>query len=217
MEICFQLSIILKGSCNFNFTLMPVNKSLLLLFMVQSFPLEYRALTWHATFKESKQKHSLYVVIQTTEREETINQRNEVEQNIVLCYLQANSVKLICQKIKSHNSVMTKFYLLRSELVVLANNIYDVVEILIKQKKRIIFLRGFYQLNFLVFQKIKRPAKSTNRCSSFETISILQELGMSSTYKFCFSHSLVHNPLHTCYKSAVSSCPDVEVAAKRNL
>lgn len=40
---------------------------------------------------------------------------------------------------------------------------------------------------------------------------------MSSSHGFCFGHSLVHNPLHTCNESAVSSSADVEVAAKGNL
>lgn len=64
---------------------------------------------------------------------------------------------------------------------------------------------------------IKGPCNSTNRCSSFEAISVFQELGMTSSHSFCFSHSLVHNPLHTCNESTLSSSPNVEVAAKGNL
>ena len=40
---------------------------------------------------------------------------------------------------------------------------------------------------------------------------------MSSSHGFCFGHSIVHNPLYTRYESAISSSPDVEVAAKGNL
>ena len=40
---------------------------------------------------------------------------------------------------------------------------------------------------------------------------------MCSSHGFCFGHSLVHNPLHTCNESAVSPSPDVKVAAKSNL
>lgn len=40
---------------------------------------------------------------------------------------------------------------------------------------------------------------------------------MSSSDGFCFRNSLVHNPLHTCNESTVSSSPDVKVAAKGNL
>lgn len=65
--------------------------------------------------------------------------------------------------------------------------------------------------------RIQGSTNSTNRCSSFEAISVLQELSMSSSHGFCFSNSLVHNPLHTCNESTVSSSPDVKVAAKGNL
>ena len=40
---------------------------------------------------------------------------------------------------------------------------------------------------------------------------------MRSSHSFCFSHSLVHNPLHTCNESTVSSSTDVKVAANSNL
>lgn len=40
---------------------------------------------------------------------------------------------------------------------------------------------------------------------------------MTSSHSFCFGHSLVHNPLHTCNESTVSSSPNVEVATKGNL
>ena len=65
--------------------------------------------------------------------------------------------------------------------------------------------------------RLKGSFNFTNRCSSFEAISVLQELSMSSSHSFCFGYSLVYSPLHTCNESTVSSSPDVEVAAKGNL
>lgn len=47
-----------------NFTLMPAKKSLLLVVIVQSLPLEYRALTLHATWNESVTKNTITILIQ---------------------------------------------------------------------------------------------------------------------------------------------------------
>lgn len=85
----------------------------------------------------------------------------------------------------------------------------------IKQRQELFLGKDLF--SWIYSPLIKVPSKSTNRCSSFEAISVFQELGMSSSHGFCFGHSLVHNPLYTCYKSAVSSSPDVKVAAKGNL
>ena len=56
--------------------------------------------------------------------------------------------------------------------------------------------------------------KSTHRCSSLESVSVLHKLSMCSPHSLYFSHSSVHNPLNARYSCALLPSPNAKVAAK---